>query len=47
MYAGGVGLPDGRVLFFPRKERDLVVWDPGCGGGFGRDVTLGGFWNKL
>ena len=46
-YAGGVGLPDGQVVFCPRRARDLVVWDPGCGGGFGRDVALSGFWNKL
>jgi hypothetical protein len=46
-YAGGVGLADGRVVFCPRKARDLAVWDAGCGTGFGRDVMLSGFWNKL
>ena len=41
-YAGGVGLPDGRVVFCPRKARDLVVWDPGLGVAFGRDIALAG-----
>jgi hypothetical protein len=44
-YFGGVTLPDGRVVFTPKLARDLLVWDPGCGVGFGRDVGLSGFWN--
>jgi hypothetical protein len=39
-YAGGLTLPDGRVLCVPYNSRDLVVWDPGCGVAFGRDVAL-------
>jgi hypothetical protein len=45
-YAGGVSLPDGRVALSPCTARDLLVWDPGCGVGYGRDVCLSGFWNK-
>jgi hypothetical protein len=45
-YAGGIGLPDGRVVIAPRSGRDLLVWDPGCGVGYGRDVCLSGFWNR-
>jgi hypothetical protein len=47
VFAGGVGLPDGRVVLCPMVTRDLVVWDPGCGVGLGRDICLSGFWNKL
>jgi streptogramin lyase len=45
-YAGGVSLPDGRVVLAPHSGRDLLVWDPGCGVGYGRDVCLSAFWNK-
>jgi hypothetical protein len=45
-YAGGASLPDGRVVLSPRTGRDLLVWDPGSGGGYGRDVCLSGFWNR-
>ena len=44
-YGGGAVLPDGRVVLCPYECRNLVVWDPGLGVAFGRDVALSGFWN--
>ncbi|MFO1130393.1 MAG: hypothetical protein U1E16_00045 [Hyphomicrobiales bacterium] len=45
-YAGGCVLPAGRVVFTPWYSRHLVVWEPGLGASFGRDVALSGFWNR-
>ncbi len=45
VFAGGAVLQDGRVVFNPWFARDLVVWEPGLGVAFGRDVALSGFWN--
>ena len=45
-YVGGCALPDGRVVFTPYLSRHLVVWEPGLGACFGRDVALSGFWNR-
>ena len=45
-YLGGCVLPDGRVVFTPWYSRHLVVWEPGLGASFGRDVVLSGFWNR-
>lgn len=45
-YAGGCVLGDGRVVFAPYYSRHLVVWEPGLGACFGRDVALSGFWNR-
>jgi hypothetical protein len=42
---GGTVLPDGRVVLCPYDSRNLLVWDPGLGVAFGRDVALSGFWN--
>jgi hypothetical protein len=45
-YLGGCVLADGRVVFTPYYARDLVVWEPGLGASYGRDVALAGFWNR-
>ncbi len=44
-YRGGCVLPDGRVVFAPWCGRNLVVWDPGLGAAYGRDIALAAFWN--
>jgi hypothetical protein len=44
-YLGGCVLPDGRVVFAPWYSRHLVVWEPGLGVAYGRDVALAAFWN--
>ena len=44
-YLGGCVLPDGRVVFTPWYSRKLVVWEPGLGAAFGRDIALAAFWN--
>ena len=44
-YQGGCVLPDGRVVFTPYYSRHLVVWEPGLGATYGRDVALAAFWN--
>lgn len=44
-YQGGCVLPDGRVVFTPWLSRHLVMWEPGLGAAYGRDVALAGFWN--
>ncbi len=44
-YLGGCVLPDGRVVFTPWYSRHLVVWDPGLGAAYGRDIALAAFWN--
>ena len=44
-YLGGCVIPDGRVVFTPWYSRCLVVWEPGLGASFGRDIALSGFWN--
>ncbi len=44
-YLGGCVLPDGRVVFTPYYARHLVVWEPGLGAAYGRDVALAAFWN--
>jgi hypothetical protein len=33
------------LVLCPYDSRNLVVWDPGLGVAFGRDVALSGFWN--
>jgi hypothetical protein len=45
-YLGGCVLPDGRVVFTPWYSRHLVVWEPGLGAAYGRDVALAAFWNR-
>jgi hypothetical protein len=45
MYAGGCVLPNGRVVFVPWYARHLVVWEPGLGAAYGRDIALAAFWN--
>jgi hypothetical protein len=44
-YLGGCVIPDGRVVLTPWYSRHLVVWEPGLGAAYGRDVALAGFWN--
>ena len=44
-YLGGCVLADGRVVFTPWYSRHLVVWEPGLGAAYGRDVALAAFWN--
>ena len=41
----GACSPDGRVVFTPWYSRHLVVWEPGLGAAYGRDVALAAFWN--
>ena len=44
-YQGGCVLPDGRVVFTSWYSRHLVVWEPGLGATYGRDIALAAFWN--
>ncbi|MFN8469498.1 MAG: hypothetical protein U0X20_28345 [Caldilineaceae bacterium] len=38
--------PDGRVVFTHWYSQRLVVWEPGLGASYGRDVALAAFWNR-
>ena len=44
-YLGGCVLVDGRVVFAPYYGRNLVMWEPGLGAAYGRDIALAAFWN--
>ena len=45
-YLGGCVLGEGRVVFTPYYARHLVVWEPGLGATYGRDIALAAFWNR-
>jgi hypothetical protein len=45
-YLGGCVIGDGRVVFTPWYSRHLVVWEPGLGAVYGRDIALAAFWNR-